>query len=93
MHKSGFKDGSRSSNFPIPKKDCLLFSYRVKAQKQLASQLFPANKCTELSACIWDKSTTMKKWEENISNMRTVIAEHSLFVTELETEETLWLTA
>lgn len=55
------------------------FSYRIKAQAQLSSQLFPvANKTKEKSSLL-DTTSTTRCWNDNIMNMRSLITKHELF--------------
>ena len=51
---------------PYLKKTTFFFSYCVKAQKQLASQLFPTTLETSQKSQILDNTTSTKHWEENI---------------------------
>lgn len=60
------------------KKTTFFFSYRIKAQKQLTSQLFPLP-ALPTNTTIWDST---KRWEENKLKIRLLLAEHCLFNTE-----------
>ena len=64
---------------PYLKKTTFFFSYRIKAQKQLASQLFPTTPETFQKSQILDNTTSTKHWEENIQKMRSLITQHKLF--------------
>ena len=60
------------------------FAYRIKAQKQFASQLFPTTTPEVSQETIWDRRTTTKNWEENVLKMCKLIAEHSMLTTDIE---------
>ena len=52
--------------------------------------MIPTSMCPVNSqASIWDRSTTSKKWEENVLKIRTVIAAHSLFTTVIDSNRGL----
>ena len=56
------------------------FSYRVKAQSQLTSQLFPPTDSTHTDKSIlWDSTASTKTWHENVMHMRSLIEQHQLF--------------
>ena len=56
------------------------FSHRIAAQKQLASQLFPISSIEKSQKfTLFDQTTGSKHWEENVTKMRSLIAEHKLF--------------
>ena len=61
------------------KKTMLFFSYRIKAHKQLASQLFHSITVVQESHTIYTKSTSAQKWEDNVMKMCLLIADHEIF--------------
>ena len=66
---------------PYLKKTTFFFSYRIKAQKQLISQLFPQPTILPQTPSIWDSTSTGKRWNDNVVQMRATIAEHCIFTT------------
>ena len=71
---------------PYLKKTTHFFSYRIKAQKQLTSQLLPS---TNEASTIQDKkildcTTVTKHWEENVEKMCSLISEHQFFTPIIE---------
>ena len=55
------------------------FGYRIKAQKQLESQLFPAIETPTPKQKLLDTTSTVKHWDENIMTMRSLITKNKLF--------------
>ena len=55
------------------------FSYRIKAQKQLTSQLFPETPKASQQSTVVDVTANTKHWEENIEKMHSLIVQHELF--------------
>lgn len=70
------------------KKTTSFFSYRIKAHKQLTTQLFPSFQLPENNA-VWDNTIVTKHWEENVSKMRSIVIEHCLFNTQTESDRGL----
>ena len=66
------------------KKATSFFSYRIKSQKLLTSQLFPTTTVVNESPTIYDSSNSAKRWEENVLKMGSLIREQSIFETELQ---------
>ena len=60
-------------------KTTFFFSYRIKAQKKLSSQLFPEISKEQQQSTIVDVTTPTKHWEENIEKMRLLIVQYALF--------------
>jgi hypothetical protein len=57
------------------------FSYRIKAHKNLIAELFPpSTQLTHDANALTDNQSINKKWEDNISAMRSLIKTHNLFV-------------
>ena len=65
------------------KKTTFFFSYRIKSHKQFTSQLFPSP-ALPASQTIWDSTSYTKRWEENVLQIRLLIAEHCIFTSEIE---------
>ena len=64
---------------PYLKKMNFFFSYRIKAQTQLASQLFPATTEPTQKSKLFDTTTFTKHWDENIMKMHSLINQHKMF--------------
>ena len=54
------------------------FGYRIKAQKLLKSQLFPATQTSTPKQNLLDTTSTVKHWDENIMTM-SLITKNKLF--------------
>ena len=52
---------------PYLRKTTLFFSYRIKAQKNFTSQLFPPTPETPPKSRVLDDTMTTKQWESNIN--------------------------
>ena len=61
------------------KKTTFFFSYRIKAQSQLSSQLFPATETPAEKPKLLDTTAQTKCWNENVLTMRSLITKHDLF--------------
>ena len=66
------------------KKTTHYFSYRIKAQKNISSQLFPLPQLP-VNHTIWDETSSAKRQEDNVSRMRTLIAERLFFPASIDT--------
>lgn len=66
------------------KKTTHYFSYRIKAQKNISSQLFPLPQL-QVNPILWDDTSSAKHQEENVLRMRRLIAEHHFFTTSIDT--------
>ena len=60
------------------KKTNFFFSYRIKAQTQLASQLFPATDMPTQRPQLMDTTASTKCWNDNVLNMRSMMVKHEL---------------
>ncbi|SMN12414.1 hypothetical protein SPBRAN_864 [uncultured Candidatus Thioglobus sp.] len=61
------------------RKTNFFLSYRIKAQTQLTSQLFPDAAEQAQQSNLFDTTSHTKHWDENIVNMRSVISQHKMF--------------
>ena len=68
------------------RKTTFFFSYRIKAQKQLASQLFPASETSSSpqQPTIMDGTATTKHYEENIEKMSLLLSQYALLPSSVE---------
>lgn len=66
-------------------KTVCFFNYRVKAQKNLAAQIFCLKKNTPTETnSILDNTTFTKHWEENVQQIRRHIVQFALFTSKTE---------
>ena len=62
------------------KKMTHFFSYRIRAQQQMQSQLFPTPpKPTPQDPATLDNRATTNKWDENVKRLRSLIRDHKTF--------------
>ena len=70
------------------KKTMFYFPYRIKAHKQLISQLFPESTKT-CNSTLFDNSASIKQWDQNVIKMRSLINEHNVFEQNVHTNRGL----
>ena len=66
------------------KKTNFFLRYRIKAQIQFASQLFPPTTERTKEPNLLDTTPFTKHWDENIMTMRSLITQHQAFITDIE---------
>ncbi len=61
------------------RKTNFFLSYRIKAQAQLTSQLFPDSAEPAQQSNLFDTTSHTKRWDTNIATMRSVMSKHKMF--------------
>ena len=74
---------------PYLKKTTHFFSYRIKAQKQFLSQLFPPTAEASPAFKLLDQSSGARMRDENVEKMRSLISEHNVYTPPADTNRGL----